>query len=184
MTDRRWCCNLPNVKQFTLTRMRINMKMTKRAVTFLAASAVLVSQVVIAAPAVAPVKLTQVQGDVMVNNGTRFVKAVPGLEIKPGAKIVTAKSSNASLVYQNGCVKELKQNTMHTVGSAEQCAASFSKERTYVAAVGDVKVIDGKKYVFDTATGTWILATVALAVYGATDGDGGSNQAPQDSSPD
>lgn len=113
------------------------MKMTKCAVTFLAASAALVSQAAMAAPAVAPVKLTQVQGDVMVNNGTRFVKAVPGLEIKPGAKIVTAKSSNVSLVYQNGCVKQLNQNTMHTVGTPEQCAAGFSKEKTNVAVVGD-----------------------------------------------
>lgn len=117
------------------------MKITKRAVTFLAASAVLVSQVVVAATVAAPAKLTQVQGDVMVNNGTRFVKAVSGLELKPGAKIVTAKSSNVSLVYQNGCVKQLKQNTMHTVGTAEQCAANFSKERTYVAALGGDTVL-------------------------------------------
>lgn len=113
------------------------MKMSKRVATLLAASAVLVSQVVVAAAVVAPVKLAQVQGDVMVNNGSRFVKAVSGIELKPGTKIVTAKSSNVSLVYQNGCVKQVKQNTMHTVGTAEQCAANIGKERTYVAALGD-----------------------------------------------
>lgn len=113
------------------------MKMSKRVATLLAASAVLVSQVVVAAAVVAPVKLAQVQGDVMVNNGSRFVKAVSGTELKPGTKIVTAKSSNVSLVYQNGCVKQVKQNTMHTVGTAEQCAANIGKERTYVAALGD-----------------------------------------------
>jgi hypothetical protein len=117
------------------------MKMSKRVVTLLSASAVLVSQVVVAATVAAPVKLTQVQGDVMVNNGSRFVKAVSGLELKPGAKIVTAKSSNVSLVYENGCVKQLKQNTMHTVGTAEQCAANIGKERTYVAALGDSGVV-------------------------------------------
>lgn len=111
--------------------------MSKRVATLLAASAVLVSQVVVAAAVVAPVKLAQVQGDVMVNNGSRFVKAVSGIELKPGTKIVTAKSSNVSLVYQNGCVKQVKQNTMHTVGTAEQCAANIGKERTYVAALGD-----------------------------------------------
>lgn len=112
------------------------MKMSNCAVTLLAASAILVSQGVVAATVAAPVKLTQVQGDVMVNNGTRFVKAVSGAELKPGAKIVTAKSSNVSLIYQNGCVKQLKQNTMHTVGTAEQCAANAGKEKTYVAALG------------------------------------------------
>ncbi|HEY9210539.1 MAG TPA: hypothetical protein VIO56_03945 [Methylotenera sp.] len=117
------------------------MKMSKRAVTILAASAVFVSQVVVAATVATPVKLTQVQGDVMVNNGSRFVKAVSGTELKPGAKIVTAKSSNVSLVYQNGCVKQLKQNTMHTVGTAEQCAANIGKERTYVAALGDTSLV-------------------------------------------
>lgn len=115
--------------------------MSKRAVTILAASAVFVSQVVVAATVATPVKLTQVQGDVMVNNGSRFVKAVSGTELKPGAKIVTAKSSNVSLVYQNGCVKQLKQNTMHTVGTAEQCAANIGKERTYVAALGDTSLV-------------------------------------------
>jgi len=114
--------------------------MSKCAVTFLAASAVLLSQGVLAASVAEPVKLAQVQGDVMVNNGSRFVKAVSGLELKPGAKIVTAKSSNVSLIYQNGCVKELKQNTMHTVGTPEQCAANAGKERIYVAALGDSTV--------------------------------------------
>jgi hypothetical protein len=117
------------------------MKMSKHAVTILAASVVFVSQVVVAATVAAPVKLTQVQGDVMVNNGSRFVKAVSGVELKPGAKVVTAKSSNVSLVYQNGCVKQLKQNTMHTVGTAEQCAANIGKERTYVAALGDTDLV-------------------------------------------
>jgi hypothetical protein len=117
------------------------MKMSKHAVTILAASVVFVSQVVVAATVAAPVKLTQVQGDVMVNNGSRFVKAVSGVELKPGAKVVTAKSSNVSLVYQNGCVKQLKQNTMHTVGTAEQCAANIGKERTYVAALGDTSLV-------------------------------------------
>jgi hypothetical protein len=166
--------------------MRINMKMTKRAVTFLAASAVLVSQVVMAAPAVAPVKLTQVQGDVMVNNGTRFVKAVPGLEIKPGAKIVTAKSSNASLVYQNGCVKALKQNTMHTVGSAEQCAVSFSKERTYVAALGEetttilgIEMTESTAIVVGGTIGVVVgVGSLVGLVDGFTSGDGDNYFAP------
>jgi hypothetical protein len=154
------------------------MKMSKSLVTLLSASAVLLSQVAVAAPAVTTVKLTQVQGDVMVNNGTRFVKAVPGVEVKLGAKIVTAKSSNVSLVYQNGCIKELKQNTMHTVGTPEQCAASIGKERTFVAAVGDVPSVGGT-LVFDPVLGGWIFLVAGAAIDGATDGNGGSDASPQ-----
>lgn len=106
-------------------------------VTILAASTIIASQTVTATSITTSAKLTQVQGDVMVNNGARFVKAVSGTELKPGAKIVTAKSSTISLSYQNGCVKQIKQNTMHTVGTPEQCAADAGKERIYVAALGD-----------------------------------------------
>jgi len=84
------------------------------------------------------VKLSQVQGDVMVNNGNRFVKAAAGSELKPGAKIVTAKESSVTVVYQNGCVKKLQPNSMLTVGTAAECLANNANERVYVAtAVGD-----------------------------------------------
>lgn len=116
------------------------MKIFTAVLSLAAVSAVTLSQAAIAAPNVATVKLAQVQGDVMVNTGSRFVKAVSGLELKPGAKIVTAKESNVSLVYQNGCVKRVKQNTMLNIGSAEECVTNANKERIYVAAaVGDTQ---------------------------------------------
>jgi hypothetical protein len=74
----------------------------------------------------------------MVNDGTRFVKAVSGAELKPGAKVVTGKGAKASLVYQNGCVKHVQSNSMLTVGSAAECVAMAGNERIYNAeAIGD-----------------------------------------------
>jgi|GEM_PF-1098226 len=158
------------------------MKISKSTVTILAMSAVLVSQAAVAASVATPVKLAQVQGDVMVNNGSRFVKAVSGLELKPGAKIVTAKSSNVSLVYENGCVKELKQNTMHTVGTAEQCAANIGKERTYVAALGDVPpVVSTQSVRFDPLLGVWGVGLAGLGFDGLVGSNG--NNSRSDSSP-
>jgi hypothetical protein len=150
------------------------MKMSKVAVNLLAVSAIVVSQVAVAAAVATPVKLTQVQGDVMVNNGSRFVKATSGLELKPGAKIVTAKSSNVSLIYQNGCVKQLKQNTMHTVGTAEQCAANIGKERTYVAALGgDVPLQNNNVRISPVIPG--FVGTLAVLVGTQANRDGSNN---------
>jgi len=156
------------------------MKMSKYAVTFLTASSVLLSQAVLAAAVAEPVKLAQVQGDVMVNNGSRFVKAVSGLELKPGAKIVTAKSSNVSLIYQNGCVKELKQNTMHTVGTPEQCAANAGKERTYVAALGDSNLaIKPPVYIKPAVIGFAGGLTTLVATQANNDSNNNRNSSPQ-----
>lgn len=137
------------------------------------------------------VKLSQVQGDVMVNNGSRFVKATSGLEIKPGAKIVTAKGAAVSLVYQNGCVKQLKQNSMLTVGAAVECTAKANSERVYVAeAVGDTATdaakpaetalgansgapLIGSKFII----GGLVVAGVATAAVVANNNDNNANNA-------
>jgi len=111
--------------------------MTKRTVSVLAFSVLsALSLTVSAEQAPVAVKLSQVTGNVMVNDGTRFVKAASGVQVKPGTKVIAASDATLDLVYQNGCVKQVKANTMMTVGTQAECVAKISDERIYVAAVG------------------------------------------------
>ncbi len=112
--------------------------MTKRTVSVLAFSVLsALSLTVSAEQAPVAVKLSQVTGNVMVNDGTRFVKAASGVQVKPGTKVIAASDATLDLVYQNGCVKQVKANTMLTVGTQAECVAKISDERIYVAALGN-----------------------------------------------
>lgn len=161
------------------------MKISKRMVGGLSlVMMAFLSQATTAATVAPAAKLTQVQGDVMVNNGTRFVKATPGAELKPGAKIVTAKGATVSLVYQNGCIKRMQPNSMLTVGSAVECTAKSNGERVYVAqAIGDTatdaaspaetalaKTPGNNRW----AAGLFTGGVIGGLIY-AFDGDGGGN---------
>lgn len=101
----------------------------------------LLSQFAMAATETTAAKVTQVQGDVMFNNGTKFIKASSGIKLKQGTKILTTKESEATLVFQNGCTKTIPANTMFTVGTAEECLAGIFNEQAYQAeAVGEASV--------------------------------------------
>lgn len=93
------------------------------------------------ASAEAPVvvaKLTKIEGNVMVNQGVNYGAAKPGMELKTGAKVVTTKNSSVAIVYNNGCIKQVKPNSILSVGPAAECTNNQIKERAYVAeAVGE-----------------------------------------------
>jgi hypothetical protein len=78
-------------------------------------------------------KLYQIEGQVLVNTGTAYVAAQPGMEIKPGTKILTRKDSSVNVSYNDGCIKRLNENSMLTVNSATECTAGLAFERVYVA---------------------------------------------------
>lgn len=91
------------------------------------------------AEAQAPVaKLAQVEGRVMVNAGTNYVMAASGTQLQPGTKVATTKGASVAIVYNDGCVKQLKESSILTVGQATECTAKRINERVYVAeAIGD-----------------------------------------------
>lgn len=91
-----------------------------------------------AEPPVMVAKLAQVDGTVMVNQGTAYKKAASGAVLQQGAKIVTTKGATVAVVYKDGCIKQLKENSILTVGPASECTAKQSNERVYLAdAVGE-----------------------------------------------
>ncbi len=79
------------------------------------------------------VKLTQIRGRVVVNLGNSYQVAKPNALVPSGAKIITGGDGYVSLVYKDGCVKELKSNSMVTVGAATECVAATTRERVYQA---------------------------------------------------
>lgn len=89
------------------------------------------------APA-ATIKLARVEGNVMVNQGMNYTKAKSGTALRAGTKVITAKGASAAVLYQDGCIKQLKENSILTVGPATECAAGKTSERVYLAeAIGD-----------------------------------------------
>lgn len=86
-----------------------------------------------AEPSAPVAKLSQIEGQVMVNMGTTYVIASPGMEVQVGAKLVTAKGSSVTVTYSDGCIKRVKENTMVTVSSLTECTAGLINERVYVA---------------------------------------------------
>lgn len=128
-------------------------------------------------------RLLQVQGKVLVNDGTRYTPAKSGAEVKTGTKIITSKGATANLVYKNGCVKEVKTNTMLVVGTPAECVSMISNERIHVAAAaGEVTLNNANQsnaaWLF--RDGRWVLVALGtgavIAVVATNSGD--SNNPP------
>lgn len=96
------------------------------------------ASIALAQPQAPVAKLAQVEGRVMVNTGTNYVMAASGTLLQPGTKVATTKGASVAIVYNDGCVKQVKENSILTVGQATECAAKRINERVYVAeAIGD-----------------------------------------------
>ena len=138
----------------------------------------LLSTAVRAEPAPAIVKLSQVTGNVMLNNGTKFVKAVSGAQVAPGTKVIASNNATVDLVYQNGCVKQVKANTMLTVSTQAECVAKISDERTYVAAAGNPSGLPKKTTIFSNPLVVTGLVVTAVAIPVALTNSSSSNNDP------
>ena len=97
---------------------------------------------VLADPSEAVAKLAMVEGKVMVNNGSQYVAATNGTALYSGEKVVAAKDSSVSLVYKDGCIKQLKGTSMLTVGPVSECTAKKTNERVYVAEAAGATATD------------------------------------------
>ena len=74
-------------------------------------------------------KLTQIRGRVMVNFGSTYSPASPGMVVQTGTKIITANGGAVTLVFKDGCSKQLTENTMLTIGKVSDCADGLVKPR-------------------------------------------------------
>ncbi len=82
----------------------------------------------------ASVRITQMRGRVMINQDGSYQVARNNQTIPPGAKIITGEDGMITMIYADGCVRDLRANSMFTVPTISECAGAAPVERIYVAA--------------------------------------------------
>jgi hypothetical protein len=90
-----------------------------------------------AADAVAVATLSEVQGVALINQGSDFVTAKPGMALRQGDRLMAMEGGTAVLTYADGCKFNVADNQVFTVGSANSCTAGTLSQRPvgpYVAA--------------------------------------------------
>ena len=75
-----------------------------------------------AADAVASVE--QVSGSALVNQGEHYQPVVAGTSLYEGSRLMTMEGGSMTVTFQDGCVKELAENQVMTVGAADSCTAA------------------------------------------------------------
>lgn len=72
--------------------------------------------------------LGEVNGKVLVNKGKGYVTAKQGMEIRPGDRVVALDKASAKVVYNDGCVTDLKENDLLSM-DGKGCANSAISAR-------------------------------------------------------
>ena len=67
--------------------------------------------------------LADVSGKVMINQGKGYVAARPGMQVRDGDRVIALEGAAARIVYQDGCVANLKERNLLPV-NAGGCAAN------------------------------------------------------------
>ena len=66
--------------------------------------------------------ITHIDGIALVGQGSDYVTATSGMSLREGDRLMAMEGGSATITYTNGCVHNLADNTIATVGSAESCA--------------------------------------------------------------
>jgi hypothetical protein len=65
--------------------------------------------------------LSNLDGKVLVNQGRGFVAAKPGMTLKDGDRVIALDGSHAAVVYADGCVTQLQENSVIAMSKAAGC---------------------------------------------------------------
>ena len=65
--------------------------------------------------------LSNLDGKVLVNQGRGFVAAKPGMVLNDGDRVIALDGSKAAVVYADGCVTQLKENSLLAMSKAGGC---------------------------------------------------------------
>ena len=68
--------------------------------------------------------VAQVNGSALVNQGEQYQPAVVGTSLREGNRLMTMEGGNITVKFHDGCVKELTENQVMTVGAADSCTAA------------------------------------------------------------
>ena len=65
--------------------------------------------------------LASVDGKILVNQGHGFEAAKPGMALGDGDRVIALDGSRAAVVYSDGCVTQLKENSLLAMDKAVGC---------------------------------------------------------------
>ncbi len=65
--------------------------------------------------------LREVQGNVLVNQGTNYVVGYSGMTLKPGARVLTRDGSSAVVKQTDGCLTQLEPNLRFMLRESSIC---------------------------------------------------------------
>ncbi len=71
--------------------------------------------------------LSNVEGKVLVNKGKGFATAKPGTPLAEGDRVIALDGSRAAVVYKDGCVTQLKENSLLALDKAAGCGKEAVK---------------------------------------------------------
>jgi hypothetical protein len=80
--------------------------------------------------------VTHIDGIALVSQGSDYVTATAGMSLREGDRLMAMEGGSATITYKDGCVHNLADNTIATVGSVESCATgalASSQVGPYVA---------------------------------------------------
>lgn len=87
--------------------------------------------------------LSNVDGKILVNKGKGFISAKSGMALQPGDRVVALDGSRAAVVYPDGCVTKLGENSLLALGKNATCSTAAVKTGgaqqplRYAQAMGD-----------------------------------------------
>ena len=88
--------------------------------------------------------ITQIDGIALVSQGSDYVTATAGMSLREGDRLMAMEGGSATITYKDGCVHNLADNTIATVGSVESCATgalASSQVGPYVAAAAPAATV-------------------------------------------
>ncbi|MBM4221072.1 MAG: hypothetical protein FJ170_03885 [Gammaproteobacteria bacterium] len=71
--------------------------------------------------------LASVDGKVLVNKGKGFVSARSGTPLNEGDRVISLNGSRAAVVYQDGCVTQLQENSLLALDKTAGCGKEAVK---------------------------------------------------------
>jgi hypothetical protein len=130
--------------------------------------------------------LTQVGGKVMVNKGKGFVAAKSGMALAENDRLITLDASSASVVFADGCVNNVKANSVLSVSKAAGCkapalAVNSSMPLRYAQGTSITTTDAGKLGTVETIggiSGKWLLIGGLITFVAAASSTDNNNNNP------
>lgn len=139
------------------------------------------STLVFAADTLQNIKLTRIQGSVMINTAGQYQPVTVETILNSDSKILMTKSASAQLVYPSGCSLNIKGDKILSPGNEANCksgAPILVAANDNVVAVGDMPKEAAKQETLNTKT-LLLLGAGGLAIGAiAASSSGSSNNTP------